>query len=71
MAIKLCISNAIPAAIKASINLHISISQELLLVALAERTVGVTGTSFEVVSQQQYLDVYIGSFFLIASIDSA
>lgn len=45
-------------------------SQKLLPIALTEKTAGVTRTSFE--TQQQYLDVYIDNFFLIAGIiDSA
>lgn len=34
-------------------------SQELLLIALTEKTAGVARTSFEAVYQLQYSDVYI------------
>lgn len=43
-------------------------SQKLLPIALTEKTAGVTRISFEAVYQQQYLDVYIDNFFLIAGI---
>lgn len=50
------------------INLHIPVSWELLSVAWAEKTAGITRTSFEAIYQQECLDVHIGNFFLPAGI---